>query len=108
MRAAAVVVLLLFLTASFAAAQEKQERVPVGLRKAFEKRRMATEPPLPPQPRQLDPAQLKRDAAELAQLAQSVPGAIGQIEKGTISANLEQRLKRIEKLSRRLRKELFP
>lgn len=58
------------------------------------------------QRRPLDAAQLKRDAAELAKLAQSIPPEIEQVGKGRLPKDLNGQLKRIEKLSKQLRREL--
>ena len=55
-----------------------------------------------------DAAQVMHDAEELAALAKEVPPGIDQANKGLISKDLNDRLKRIEKLSKQLRRELFP
>ena len=51
---------------------------------------------------------LDEEAEELARLAQSVPEDVGQIAQGKISKDFIEKLKRIEKLSKRLRGELVP
>ena len=67
----------------------------------------------PPQPGEqgnrpkIDTAQAKRDADQLAKLAGEIPSAVDQANKGVVSKDLNERLKRIEKLSKRLRRELF-
>jgi hypothetical protein len=55
---------------------------------------------------QVDPAQLRHDAAELAQLASTVPADVERASNGVLVKDLKDRLKRIEKLSKRLRSEL--
>ena len=66
-------------------------------------------PPPTVKPRaSLDPAKLRRDADELANLAASVPSAIDQTTRGVLPNDLLEKLKRIEKLSKRLRSELNP
>jgi hypothetical protein len=55
---------------------------------------------------QIDPAQLSKDANELAQLANSVPTEIENVKHGVVAKDLDKKLKRIEKLSKRLRSEL--
>jgi len=55
-----------------------------------------------------DVAQAKHDAEELAKLAEEIPSGVDQANKGVISKELNDRLKRIEKLSKQLRRELFP
>jgi hypothetical protein len=57
--------------------------------------------------RRTDAAQIKRDAAELAKLAGEIPPAVEQANKGILSKDLNDRLKRIEKLSKQLRRELY-
>lgn len=52
------------------------------------------------------PEQLKKEAAELSQLADSVPADIERASKGRLSRDLEERLKRIEQLSKKLRRDL--
>ncbi len=49
-----------------------------------------------------DGLKLKRDADELAKLAQSIPGDIDQTTKGMLPQDLDQRLKRIAKLAKEL------
>jgi hypothetical protein len=55
----------------------------------------------------IDRAQVKRDADELAKLAGEIPSAVEQANKGALSKDLSYRLKRIEKLSKQLRRELY-
>jgi hypothetical protein len=50
-----------------------------------------------------DAARLKQVAEELANLAQSVPPDVDQTTKGILPKDLEQKLKRIEKLAKQLR-----
>jgi len=60
----------------------------------------------PPPARQwpgADAARLKQTAEELANLAQSVPPDVDQTTKGILPKDLEQKLKRIEKLAKQLR-----
>jgi hypothetical protein len=53
-----------------------------------------------------DPAQLKREADELARLAITLPADVERAGNGILSRDLKGKLKRIEKLSKRLRGEL--
>lgn len=55
----------------------------------------------------VDPVQVKKDADELAQLANAVPAEVTQAANGLVSKDLKDKLKRIEKLSKRLRSELL-
>ena len=56
----------------------------------------------------VDRARLERDANELARLAADIPSLIEQANKGLLPKDLSERLKRIEKLSKQLRRELIP
>jgi hypothetical protein len=66
------------------------------------------EPPPPPQSQKLDAAKLREEADELAKLAGSVPGDVGQIVQGKMPKDAIDRLKRIERISKHLRGELVP
>ena len=55
----------------------------------------------------IDVVQAKRDADELAKLADQIPPGVEAANKGVLSKDLNDRLKRIEKLSKQLRRELF-
>ena len=59
-------------------------------------------------PRRIDPAQLQRDAEELARTAQSIPTDVASVRKGMLPKDVIDKLKQIEKLSKRLRTELNP
>jgi len=71
-----------------------------------------SQPKVPPQykpaPQPPDPAKLKREADELTKLAASIPPDVDRVSKGVIATDLAARLKRIEKLSRQLRREISP
>ena len=65
-------------------------------------------PPPLQQTRSVDSAKLKRDADELASLAASVPSAVAQTTQGVLPNDLLEKLKKIERLSKRLRSEINP
>jgi hypothetical protein len=54
----------------------------------------------------VDPTKLRQDANELANLAQSIPPAVDQTTKGILPKDLDERLKRIEKLAKQLRSKI--
>lgn len=58
--------------------------------------------------RHLDFVRLQTDADSLARTAQSIPSDIASVRKGMLPKDLAQKLKEIEKLSKRLRSELNP
>jgi hypothetical protein len=53
-----------------------------------------------------DLAKLRQDADELASLAKSIPPAIDQTTRGLLPEDLDQKLKRIEKLAKQLRSRI--
>ena len=69
---------------------------------------MNNNPSLQAAPRAPDVAELKREVDELVRLSQSLPPAIDAASKGILQRDLNERLKRIEKLSKRLRGQLSP
>jgi hypothetical protein len=83
--------------------------IPPGLRQADQAQGQFEKNSVPPmnQPRAtVDPAKLKHDADELAAIAQSVPPAIDQTTKGLLPKDLNDKLKRIEKLAKELRSQI--
>jgi hypothetical protein len=52
--------------------------------------------------------QLQRDADDLARKAQSIPSDVASVRKGMLPKDIIEKLKQIEKLSKRLRTELNP
>lgn len=64
-------------------------------------------PPATPR-RAVDLDKLKRDAGELATLAQSVPPDVDQVVKGALPKDLSDKLKRIQKLAKKLQSQISP
>jgi hypothetical protein len=58
--------------------------------------------------RHVDLMQLQRDADDLARKAQSIPSDVASVRKGMLPKDIIEKLKQIEKLSKRLRMELNP
>ena len=56
----------------------------------------------------IDPIQLQREADDLARTAQTIPTDVASVRKGILPKDVIQKLKQIEKLSKRLRNELNP
>ncbi len=85
-----------------------QRPIPPGIREADKidvQSQKNMPPPASPHAR-VDPAKLKRDADELATLASSVPSAVNQTTMGVLPKELDQKLKRIEKLAKQLRSQI--
>jgi hypothetical protein len=55
-----------------------------------------------------DLLQLQQEADDLARTAQSIPADFESVRKGMLPKDVIQKLKEIEKLSKRLRSELNP
>lgn len=66
-----------------------------------------TEAPISPR-RQFDLHRMRRDASELAALAQDIPPAVDRLSENVLPSNLPERLKRIEKLAKQLRRDIAP
>jgi TolA-binding protein len=100
-----ILLFALLLSTSLASAQRTR---PAGQHQAetaeaqFEK----SVPPPVRQLRTLDLQKLKQNADELAALAQSIPQAVDLTTKGILPKDLEDRLKRIEKLAKQLRSQI--
>jgi hypothetical protein len=107
MRASILLLALLF-SASLGWAQHPMG--PTGQRQAdqaedqFEK----TVPPPIHQQSSVDLAKLKSDSDELVVLSQSIHSGIADVQKGMLPKDLIEKLKQMEKLSKRLRSELTP
>jgi hypothetical protein len=63
-------------------------------------------PPTTPA-RRIDPARVRSQADELAKLASGIPSDIDQLGKGLLPKDLNDKLKKIEKLSKQLRQQLI-
>jgi hypothetical protein len=58
--------------------------------------------------RRIDLLQLQRDADDLARKAQTIPTDVASVRQGMLPKDIIEKLKQIEKLSKRLRTELNP
>lgn len=52
--------------------------------------------------------QLQRDAKELADLCASIPADMDGVKQGLLPKDVVEKLKRVEKLSKKVRQELIP
>lgn len=83
-----------------------QRPIPPGVKQADKLSNTPLEPPITQKSGPLDPAKLKQEAEELAQLSAGVPAGLSLVAKGQLPKDLDGKLKRIEKLARHLRSEL--
>jgi hypothetical protein len=58
--------------------------------------------------RRIDAAQVQKEAEDLARIAQTIPADVSSARKGMLPKDVIDKLKQIEKLSKRLRTELNP
>jgi hypothetical protein len=100
--------LLLSIVAPAIMGPNNQHPVPPGIREADKQTNAPLEAPLPPRAKPRDPAQLQSEAAELAQLSAGIPAQIQRVNQGQLPKDLNDQLKRIEKLSKHLRSEVTP
>jgi hypothetical protein len=104
--------LLLTLTVAVLVAAAQGSRISPGSRPIDQAERrldMDNRMPAPPPPvirPRLDPAKVRSEADEIARLAQSLPVQVNQTEHGVLPKDLGHNLKRIEKLTKQLRREL--
>ncbi len=106
MRVSVLFAFCLVFSASLSGAQYRPN--PPGLRHADKAMKQPVEPPSAKPLRQVNPAQLKAEAAELQRLADLLPAQIDQVAKGELPKDLNENLKRVEKLAKRLRTEITP
>ena len=67
-----------------------------------------TAPAQPKLQRHMDLAKLQQEADDLARAAQTIPTDVASVRRGALPKDVIEKLKRIEKLSKRLRSELNP
>ncbi len=87
-----------------------QRPIPPGVREANKQSNKPLEPPITAVDNTpgADPAKLRQEADELAQLSAGVPSDLARVVHGELPRDLADKLKRIEKLARHLRNELTP
>ena len=105
-----VATLLVLFTISFTREDHGQggRPVPPGVREADKQTNAPGEPPPAPKPKTADPAKLKEEAEELAKLSAGIPPQIDLVSRGQLPKELNDQLKRIEKLAKHPRGEVSP
>ena len=97
-----------FLVLVLSAGAALQKPIPPGLRQA-ERAEQQGEQNVPPPanaPVKRSFAEVQHDADQLALLARNLPDEVSQLAKGTRPRDLDEKLKEIDKLSKRLRSNL--
>ena len=105
-----IVVLSFALSVSLGWGQARSMPVPPGVRQAdqMEARTDKNVPPPLYKRANIDVGKLKHDADELASLAQSIPNDVDAVGRGILAKDLDEKLRRIEKLAKHLRSNLNP
>jgi hypothetical protein len=88
-----------------------QHQIPPGIRQADNATNNGAQVEKPTgqgEVKPVDAAKMRADAAELQQLAATVQGEIDQVAKGAMPKDMNDNLKKIEKLSKKLRSEIAP
>jgi hypothetical protein len=87
-----------------------QARIPPGLRQAdqAEDQTQKNIPPPNAQQPHLDLVKLGQEADELARIAQTIPPDVASLQQGKLPKDTIEKLKQIEKLSKRLRSQINP
>ena len=101
---------LLFILLIFTSLSWAQRNGPTGQRQAdrAEDQFQKSVPPPAHQQVSMDFAKLKSDADEMIVLSQSIHSGVDNVAKGMLPKDLIDKLKQMEKLSKRLRSELAP
>lgn len=85
-----------------------QHAKPPGIVTADQQSNQPIEPPMEIRNRKLDVNQVKQEAEELKKLADAVPAQIDMVTKNQLPKDLNDNLKRIERLAKHLRSEVTP
>ena len=104
-----MLIVLSFLSAFFLVSMisgQQGRPIPPGIREAEKQSNKPLDPAMAAIPSAPDPAKLKREADELAQLSAGIPSDLGRVAHGQLPKDLADKLKRIEKLAKHLRNEL--
>jgi hypothetical protein len=101
-------ILCIFLGVFSSSALEQGRPIPPGVREADKQSNAPLDPPAVSKMQKVDPKKLKEEADELAKLSAAVPPQVAQVAQGQLPKDLSDQLKRIEKLAKHLRGEIYP
>jgi hypothetical protein len=83
------------------------KRIPPGIRQADKQPGPADIPPMTQaKSKRPDPTLMREQARELSAIAETIPAAVAEVNRGTLPKDMNDKLKRIEKLSKALRGEI--
>ena len=106
-----MLIVLSFLSAFFLVSMisgQQSRPIPPGIREAEKQSNKPLDPAMAAMPSAPNPAKLKQEADELAQLSAGVPSDLARVARGQLPKDLVEKLKRVEKLAKHLRNELTP
>ncbi len=86
--------------------QERGHPIPPGVREADKLSGVPPEPPMKAKRHLPSAADIQKEADELAKLSATIPGQIELLRQGQFPKDLEEHLKRIQKLAKHLRSEI--
>src|SRR5579871_2999447 len=97
-----------FLSVGFLVATAQSVPIRPGIRQADQAETQTEKniPPPNPSRQKIDLVKIGHEAQELAEIAQTIPMEVASVRNGMLPKDVLQKLKRIEKLSKRLRSEL--
>ncbi|MGB8866988.1 MAG: hypothetical protein WCC71_23090 [Candidatus Sulfotelmatobacter sp.] len=100
--------ILFFVLVVASSARSQTRPRPPGLEQAEQAEQQADKslPPPMTQRTHVDFTRLRQDADDLARIAQTIPDDITSIQKGMLPKDMVEKLKQIEKLSKRLRGQI--
>ena len=100
--------ILLFVLVAGCSARSQTRPRPPGLEQAAQAEQQADKslPPPMTQRTHVDFTRLRQDADDLARIAQTIPNDAASIQKGMLPKDMVEKLKQIEKLSKRLRGQI--
>ena len=104
MRILAALTLATLLLCAVVAGQQREPNFPKGQREEDRPQAPVTEQA--ERTTQVSPAQIKADADQLATLAKDIPADIAKLNRGLLNKDLDKKLQKIEKLAKKLRREI--
>jgi len=87
---------------------QNMKPTPPGIRGADKQPGPADIPPMERKSTRPSPELMQAQARELSAIAQTIPSAVSQLNQGILARDMNEKLKRIEKLSKTLHSELNP
>lgn len=101
------IIFVLCLISSSSKGSGQARPIPPGVREAEKQiNAQINEPPAKFKRKPTDPGKLQQEADELVKLSAAIPGQFELVRQGQFPKDLEEHLKRIQKLAKHLRSEI--